>query len=666
MIYNIAFVCNDNYIIATTVAITSLMENKKDRINYNIYIVVDNITSTNRECLINLSKKYNFNLFIREVPSEIYSNIYQQHDGNVGAGSIISLLKFDLANVIDDDRVLYLDSDIIIRKDISEIFEVELGERYAAVVKDSGKIYNKGGLRGELPKYFNSGVMLLNLAAMRSDNVRDKLIEAKRKLKNQALVDQDAFNIVFRGKVILLPIKYNALMINLYNSIGKFSMKEINDFYGTVYSSFYDLEDDISILHFASKIKPWLYDDTRYSNEWISYYVMSTCRVPVERVSFFKNKEKFTEIPIILATDENYTPQTSVTIISVMENGSLCTKYKFYILTPYLFNKETLSKFNDIMKKYPNCSISYIEMKDAFKDIKLNIPHITSPTFYRLNAPSLFPQYDKIIYLDSDVIVEENINEYFSINIDDYYLAGVKAASYHAAKNGNAKYCRENGLPAIDQYINAGVILLNLKALRRNGIEREFIRRTQYGYRSQDQDIINGACYNHIKHIHYKYNCMITKYENVPEQLLNIFSKEEVLEAHNKPIIIHYAAEEKPWKSFSCALSDRWWKYCRLSPYYNDFLLRYNNEHVLREKLLRYLSCDRTKLLAYKNKEKNKQNSNTNHSNKITNEIVDSKSYLIGRVITYIPRKIMGGIICYKEHGLLYTLNRIKKKLMDK
>lgn len=147
--------------------------------------------------------------------------------------------------------MLYLDGDIIVQHDLSELFDINLGEKVAAVVLDSGKIYNKGGLRGELPKYFNSGVMLLNLKMMRENGFTQKLIDAKIKLNNPKLVDQDAFNIAFRGFTKLLPIQYNALLVNLHNSRSKFTMTALNNFYNTSFSSLYDLDENACIVHFA-------------------------------------------------------------------------------------------------------------------------------------------------------------------------------------------------------------------------------------------------------------------------------------------------------------------------------------------------------------------------------------------------------------------------------
>lgn len=671
----VAFIIDNNFVVPCIVAITSILLSKNTGVDYKFYILVNDISNDNLKKINELNfEPWNAEIVIVNLDLAKYKDIYIHYDGNIGAGSITALAKFDLHNLIDESKVLYLDSDIIVQNDISELFEISLEDKIAYVVRDSGKIYNNSGLRGKLPKYFNSGVMLLNLSQMRENDFTTKLINAKKSLNDDGLVDQDAFNIAFRGLTGLLPIKYNALMLNLHNSVGKYSIEKLNSFYETSYSCLYDLEEDVSIIHFASKEKPWLYNDVHYSDLWINVYNRSLLgKVKLERKRYHSvefHKEQI--VPVILATDANYLPQTLVTIVSALENRNSEAVYKFYILTPNKLEGKETYLFKELNAKYTNHSIEFIVMGNAFADAKLNIAHITSPTFYRLNAPSLFPQYDKIIYLDSDVIVEGDLTTYYSLDLDGYYVAGVKAASYHSARNGNKIYCENNGLPAIDQYINAGVILLNLRELRKDDIEKDFIYRAKQGYRSQDQDVINGACYGHIKLISYKWNCMITKYEINQKQLLNCFTMEEINEAHNRPEIIHYAAEEKPWKSFDCALSDRWWKYAAIAGIEKYFLLKFKKNYVAYGIRNRFQNIKHKRQLnasTVGNKVIDDKLKLDNELKKYKKELAAVKSgysFRIGRIITYVPRKVRGGIRCYKEHGLNFTLKRMVQKIKNK
>ena len=284
----IAMICDDAYALPCIVALTSLCLSARDISRYVVYICENSLSEANI-ALLKRFREAPWSLDVQFIPLclEKYESIYTQYDGNTGAGSITALAKFDLPGLLGSDRVLYLDGDILVKDDISDFFEMPLEDKLAAVVRDSGRLYNDTGLRAELPSYFNSGVMLLNLDLMRREGATKKLIDAKIALDNPKLVDQDAFNIVFDGRTTLLPIQYNALMVNLHNCRKKFTIDSLNAFYGTSFKSFDDMESRVKILHFASKEKPWKFFDVRYADEWNAYYKASPAsHVPLARSNF--------------------------------------------------------------------------------------------------------------------------------------------------------------------------------------------------------------------------------------------------------------------------------------------------------------------------------------------------------------------------------------------
>lgn len=591
--YPVCFVLDQNFVLPASTAIYSLLRNKDNAINYRIYVCCNDISDQSKKYLETIVKKFEqCQINFIDLNLEKYNSLFEHYDGTTGANSITAFAKFELPYLLENENfVLYLDCDTLILKDISEIFSYTLDELYAAVIKDSGRIYNYEGLRADIDDYFNSGVMLLNLSKMRNDNATDKLIKAKIELNNHKLVDQDAFNIVFQNAKLLLPVKFNALMINLYNSCKKFNIHKFNAFFNTSYSCIYDLEDDVHILHFASKEKPWIYNDVKYSKKWLECYseIENPIFTEIQKLNFHNNNNVSSSpiVPIMLATDNNYLFQTAVTIVSVLENLSKKVKVDLFILIPSPIDK---TEFNEITEKYGDSIVSIhyviVDNEKYFKEVKIKIKHITKPTFYRLIAPSMIKEYDKIIYIDSDVIVESDISEYYSTDLGQNYLAGVLATSYVTARNGNEKYCKDNDIPKIDQYINAGVIIMNLGQIRADLLESEFLSRVPKGYRSQDQDILNGVCYGKILHLPYKYNCQISKYECDYDNLLKVFSLAEINEAHNCPAIIHYASNIKPWNSFGCVLADRWYKYSKKLSNFNKFLSKSLNLFI--EEGMRY------------------------------------------------------------------------------
>ena len=136
-------------------------------------------------------------------------------------------------------------------------------------------------------------------------------------------------------------------------------------------------------------------------------------------------------MPIVLASDENYAQQMYVTVFSALMNKSRNIFYDFYILIPDSFTTKMINKYIQLETQFSNCKINFINMKNEFCDLKMQIAHITLPTYYRLKIADLLPQkYSKAIYLDTDVIVQGNLNDLYNINLENNFIAGVKAAGY--------------------------------------------------------------------------------------------------------------------------------------------------------------------------------------------------------------------------------------------
>lgn len=307
-------------------------------------------------------------------------------------------------------------------------------------------------------------------------------------------------------------------------------------------------------------------------------------------------------IPIVLASDNNYAPYLYVTLLSLLENAESSTFYDIFILTPSDFSDINSYRLNRFKSTYSNCKITFIDMKNQFKNVKLKIKHITYPTYYRLLISKLLPQYDKCIYLDVDIIVNGDLNEMFKTNLDNCYIAGVKTPNYHISPEKLQNFRKRLGLPDLKQYVNAGVLILNLKKIRENNLVETFHKLLKKNFPTQDQDILNVACYNYIKHLPLKYNLpsyTFLKYHQ--KELSIIYEEKELSEAEHKPVIIHYSDKFKPWKYPLSCYAEYWWKYTENGSYKAEII--YNNVlklHNERENNIKHISKLKLKILTYK------------------------------------------------------------------
>jgi len=280
-------------------------------------------------------------------------------------------------------------------------------------------------------------------------------------------------------------------------------------------------------------------------------------------------------IPIILSSDNNYAKYLDVTLVSILVNAKKDTFYDVYLLIAPDFSQESKAKILNDAKKYKNNKINFIEMNETFSNLKKMVSHISNPTYYRLKAAKLLPDsYDKCLYFDTDVIVNIDLQEYYNIDIEDNLFAGVKAAyMYLLPEQFTKQHCELLEIPDAKNYINAGVVIINLKQIREENLTEVFTEVAQNNYPTVDQDVINKVCYGRIKLLPVEYNVM-TKYDflNSTDDLLKVYPKDELDRAIKNPKIIHYADRIKPWQKLSSRFAKQWWFYAIKSGFLYDII----------------------------------------------------------------------------------------------
>lgn len=271
---------------------------------------------------------------------------------------------------------------------------------------------------------------------------------------------------------------------------------------------------------------------------------------------------------IFFCVNNAYADKLLVTIISILENN-LEQKIAFYILSSDFSDKNKIL-IQDTLKKYRNFKIKYLNVDKKIFDnsnLKNNIEYISLETYYRYIIADIVPDINKALYLDADLIVNGRLNEFYDIDIENNYCAGVKDKFIE-----EIDYKNTLGMSSDEIYINAGVMLLNLGKLRKDHMSTKLLNNTiklaeQIEY--QDQDIINITFRGGIKEVDSKYNFTSS---NV------IREKQKIKEA----IIIHYTGPIKPWND-SCKHKVRnlWRKY------YNKMLiLQGRNKDTIFDKIM--------------------------------------------------------------------------------
>ena len=264
-------------------------------------------------------------------------------------------------------------------------------------------------------------------------------------------------------------------------------------------------------------------------------------------------------IPIVFATDKNYIFYTCVAISSLAQNAARETIYDISVLIGEDFPDKSL--LDDVEKKYPNVTIRFIKVnQEAFRNVTINNNHVTKATFYRLLLCDLLDD-DRCIYLDSDIVVTEDLQTLYSVEIDGYYIAGCRDIWIDMmAEEKRAVRRLRTGIPSMDEYVNGGVLVMNLRKIREDGIDRMFVRQLDKNYPYEDQDIMNVCCYGKILHLPAKWN-IFTLFLGRLEEMRAKGIGRDVLEAFGRRQgIIHYATPFiRPWEHALYRANLMWW-----------------------------------------------------------------------------------------------------------
>lgn len=209
---NIAYHSSDKFASALGTSIASLLENNKEADNIDIFIVERDISSKNKEKLNDLVHTYNRSLFFIEMP-----DINQKE--NLGLKQIKENWLFDsycrlfLDHILPEEisRVIYLDSDVLVANNVSELWDYDLQGKCVGAVKEciGPNYFDLFGLNDN-SVYCNSGVLLIDLNRWREKKC-DRLVQQYVQSQNGYVffMEQSVLNIALQDEIITLPAIFN-------------------------------------------------------------------------------------------------------------------------------------------------------------------------------------------------------------------------------------------------------------------------------------------------------------------------------------------------------------------------------------------------------------------------------------------------------------------------
>lgn len=266
-------------------------------------------------------------------------------------------------------------------------------------------------------------------------------------------------------------------------------------------------------------------------------------------------------LPIVFTCDDNYFKYTATVIQSIISNSNSSIHYDINILSEYISNKNK-DKAYQLIKKKNNIKLEFITLENIdISKFFLN-SYMNASTYYRFFIPELFLKYDRILYLDSDLIIDNDISFYATIDFEN--KIAITSPSIYVQR-----ILKEQSDPIfsltyfntvlkmndISQYFNAGVMLLNLSKMRAENIDQKLFASLDEIKEPifQDQDLFNSVFYRNggVKMISNEFNNPITYRINYLRIFVNALKINLLNKKRNSWFTIyHYVGKTKPWQEY--------------------------------------------------------------------------------------------------------------------
>ena len=246
---------DENYAQHCLAMLCSLYDNNKAHDVYS-HILINELEEETKKEFFKLSNRYGNTTKFYSINNDILKNVNRRENSPV---SIATYYRVMLPELLDTSikKVFYLDCDVIVLKDISELFNINLDGFGVAAIKDPtpANNYHRSIMGLQLDdRAFCAGVMMINLEYWRENNAQQALLDySNTKQKKVVLEDQDALNYVFRRHWFKLPYKFGKTPFSIYPAEQETKMADALEF-----------AYDPAIIHYASGNKPWL-------DVWVPY-----------------------------------------------------------------------------------------------------------------------------------------------------------------------------------------------------------------------------------------------------------------------------------------------------------------------------------------------------------------------------------------------------------
>ena len=287
-------------------------------------------------------------------------------------------------------------------------------------------------------------------------------------------------------------------------------------------------------------------------------------------------------IPVVFTCSEQYLPYARVTIRSILAH----TKAKLDVIighydVPEPAQKRYLASFTE--EELHGCTVRFVSVKEYLDNsgfLKAKVSErFPKVVFYRLVLPEILMGCDKIVYLDSDLVLTRDIKELYDVDLGENLVAATRGMGFPFWVKSDPKrlaWYRQQGIAEVSEYFNSGVVVINARAFRRNGLLPQMVQKAVSSPYFPEQDALNIVCRGRVTYLDPKWNvcvayCRWRMYDADGAAFRDILDDAYVL---------HYNSTHKPWAHPALANAEVWWRYAKADEcgptsiglyYYNDW-----------------------------------------------------------------------------------------------
>ncbi|MFT9160677.1 MAG: glycosyltransferase family 8 protein, partial [Acetobacter sp.] len=298
-------------------------------------------------------------------------------------------------------------------------------------------------------------------------------------------------------------------------------------------------------------------------------------------------------IPILISFNNTYAPYAGVLIQSIIKNANVNTNYDIFIFGS---NVSQLNKnyINLITSHKSNVNVTFLDPDPLFSNYDLySYSHFSKDMYYRLFIPDVFKNFTRVIYIDSDTLVQTDIAALFDTDMEGKSIAAVRDCVMQGFIKFKVRSNAETGsLEAMDYlrsyleieddcaYFQSGILIFDIAKSQAKMEQVRSILMSGKKYWFPDQDILNKVYKNDVLYLDPRWNVYHgngdtqTFFQNLPAAVAKTY-----FESRNDPFVIHFAGPRKPWIFPKVDFASYFWSVARETPWYEELLLNLAAKH---------------------------------------------------------------------------------------